>query len=77
MLLLLLWVAHIVIFCVRVLFVCVWSCAQWMCQPSYEAAWGNYMQQVNTWLAANIPNYPNVPHGMWYTVRLLNFQLFF
>ncbi len=37
----------------------------WMCQPSYEASWGNYMSQLVTWLSANVPNYATSFHGLW------------
>ena len=41
----------------------------WMCDASYEAAWGNYMQQLVAWLTANVPNYASRTHGLWYTVN--------
>ena len=41
----------------------------WMCSTSYEASWVKYLQQLVTWLTANVPNYASSLHGLWYTVN--------
>lgn len=41
----------------------------WMCESAYEAAWGNYLSQLVTWLTANVPDFANSLHGVWYTIN--------